>query len=347
MLATGAHSCRVVPVVLALLLAAASLSVSRAAAAGPTARLVYTRGPGAETCPDEGELRRAVAVRVGHDPFSASAPLTVAVEMVAVEGHLRGRIVIETGGIESGSQAIDEARRLGGDRADCEDLLNSIALAVSVALDADKVSVAAVPEVPPPPATAVAPPVPATPPEVGPDTVPEAKPAVPLVLGRAPRVSLWVAPGVRASFGAWSHVAVAPDLFVEARYRWLGFGVEGRYDLPVTVHVGSNDQATVGRGTGSVVPCAHIRWFTACGVATFGVTQARGAIPTGSALDAPYVALGGRVGADLALVPRFHLLGTVDLDGILTPFRIDGGSATTESFPVEASAGIALLVSIF
>jgi hypothetical protein len=352
MLATGADRCRALSAVIALLTVAACLSVSRDASAAPAARLVYAREAGAESCPDEGALRRAVATRMGHDPFSAAAALTVRVEITAVDGHLRGRVVLETEGVESGSQVIDEPRRHDGARVDCGDLLDSIALAVSVALDADRVLTPEAPAPPPLRANEQVPPAPPPPPEVKKDAALEAGPDAPppVASGRGPgdrRLSLWAAPGVRVAFDAWSRTAVAPDLFVEARYRGLGLGVEARYDLPVTVHVGSNDLATVDRGTAALLPCVHVGWFSACAVAAAGVTRARGTTPSGSEITPPYVALGGRAGADVALVPRFHLLGTVDLDGVLTPVRIVGGSANTESLPVEASAGIAVLVSIF
>jgi hypothetical protein len=51
------------------LCALAVLSASRWAYATPSARLVYSRGHGAESCPDEHALREAVAARVGYDPF--------------------------------------------------------------------------------------------------------------------------------------------------------------------------------------------------------------------------------------------------------------------------------------
>jgi hypothetical protein len=43
----------------------ALLLVSATARATPSARLVYSRARGAEACPDEDALRRAVGTRVG------------------------------------------------------------------------------------------------------------------------------------------------------------------------------------------------------------------------------------------------------------------------------------------
>jgi hypothetical protein len=337
-------------VVIAAFLAA--WSISRGAEAAPSARLVYARGPGVESCPDESVLRAAVAVRMGYDPFLPAAELVIRVEMTAEGQHLRGRIILETGGIEKGSQTIDEPRREGVG-ASCEDLVTSIALAVSVALDADKVPVVAAPT---PPADPAVPVKEVAAPAVVPAATTEGKPgpAAPVTLPRVtggPSLSLWVAPGLRASYGAWPAVSVAPDLFAELRSGRFGVGIEGRYDLPVTLAVGSNGsgQASVQRAMGSALPCAHIGWFTACGVASFGETWAKG----GANVEGPvtanalYAAFGGRVGVDVPLVPRFHLLGTVDLVGIATQTPVAVGNVTTSGGPVEGSAGIALLVSIF
>jgi hypothetical protein len=56
------------PAILALL---AGEGTARAAA---SARLFYGRAPAIEGCPDESELRRAIAQRVGYDPIFLMAP---------------------------------------------------------------------------------------------------------------------------------------------------------------------------------------------------------------------------------------------------------------------------------
>src|SRR4051812_40160467 len=61
------------------LVLAASLAAATARAEGPAARLVYARAPGTESCADEATLRRAVAARVGYDPFFPFAKQTVVV----------------------------------------------------------------------------------------------------------------------------------------------------------------------------------------------------------------------------------------------------------------------------
>lgn len=333
----------------------AALFVPRVARAAPSARLVYARGPGAEACPDEGGLRKAIASRVGYDPFFPWAPLTVSVEVMRDSGHFRGRIVLEMGGFEKGAQTIDETP--GKDGATCEDLLDAIALAVSVALDAARAvptdtaadsSAPAEPEKPPAPVVPAPdeknPPTPAR----KADESSVAHPSYVVHPHDTRRLSLWVAPGARVGFGAWPAATLAPDLFVELRYGAIGFGLEGRYDFPVTVTVGPNEQASIDRATGSFVPCFHVGWFTPCAIATLGENHAAGVRVEGaSSATALYAAFGGRVGADVALVPRLHLLGTADVVGTAPPIRIAVGPNVIRNSAAEASVGIALLVSIF
>jgi hypothetical protein len=149
------------------------------------------------------------------------------------------------------------------------------------------------------------------------------------------------------SIGAWPDVAFAPDLLAELRYGPVGFGLEGRYELPVSVDA---DQASVVRGTGSALPCVHFGWFVPCGIVALGETSASGAtrVPGRKTRTALYAAFGGRLGVDVKLVSRFHLLGTLDIVGIATPISVGVASnPAVNSGPVEGSAGIALLVSIF
>ncbi|MGH7440137.1 MAG: hypothetical protein ACRENE_30975, partial [Polyangiaceae bacterium] len=55
--------------------------VCRTAGATPSARLVYSRTTEASSCPDEAELRKAVATRLGYDPFFSWARQTVVVQI--------------------------------------------------------------------------------------------------------------------------------------------------------------------------------------------------------------------------------------------------------------------------
>jgi len=335
---------------LAFATCAAGILASATAAASPSARLVYARGPGAESCPDEAALRKAVAARVGYDPFFPWAPVTMTVEVTGAPGHLRARVIyVDEGAIEKGAQTLESAG------ATCDDLVGSIALTVSVALDAMPPPAPPEPEPSAPLPAAPAPAPVVAPPTAAPVEKRDARLATTPPRGKPmPAVGLWVAPGGRASAGMWPAAAVGLEVLVELRRGWLGLGVVGRYELPATIGVGGTSQASIDKLTGSLAPCAHFGWLVTCGLATFGGTRAQGLNVDGPrTLNAPYAAFGGRVGVDVTILPKLHALGTVDVVGIATRtvVAVDGASGAAASRaqngPVEASGGIALLVPIF
>src|SRR5262249_5238402 len=100
------------------------------ALATPTSKLTFVRGSGAESCPDELELRRAVARRVGYDPFFPWAERTVIAQIdpAGRKGFSAKIHVIDTKGVLLGERQLDAV-------ADCHELVQSIALAISVAID--------------------------------------------------------------------------------------------------------------------------------------------------------------------------------------------------------------------
>ncbi len=352
---------------LAILLAALTLPSAASAAA---VRLVYGRGAGAERCADEAVLRQAVAMRVGYDPFAPLAPLTISVGVKAEKKRLYGRVVVvNADGTEKGAQMLESAD------ASCEDLLASVALAVSVMLDSEPLFAAAEvdpPAQPDPPAHADPPApqkkdeAPSPAPTVLPPVSPVAKRDAPTLLhdshAKPPQaISLWAALGGRASVGAWSAMALGPDLFVELGFGRLGVVVEGRYDR-TTADVGTIARASVSRATGSLLPCGHFGWVVACGLATFGETWARGDVASPQTASTPYAAFGARLGVQVPIHSKVRVLGTVDVVGITTPtaiavnggatgtpsaIAVDQGGNRTPGGSVEASGGIALVAPIF
>jgi len=99
----------------AILLGAAIPTAARATA---SARLVYSRSSGADSCASETALRAAVAERVGYDPFFPGAkPVVVASMGRAGEAGFVARIrMIDEHGIEYGTReyrAEDDVLRKG------------------------------------------------------------------------------------------------------------------------------------------------------------------------------------------------------------------------------------------
>jgi hypothetical protein len=104
----------------------------RAAHAGESARLVYSRSVEAARCPDETELRQLVARRLGYDPFVAVSMNTVVAELRGDGDGLRARVYV----IRE-SNAAGGTRELQSPMRDCTDLAATVALAISIAVDPD------------------------------------------------------------------------------------------------------------------------------------------------------------------------------------------------------------------
>ena len=84
-----------------------ALASTTIAFAAPSSRLVYGRGEGAEQCPDELALRRAVAARIGYDPFFPWARVTVTAEVRRIAEKLQGRVtIIDPNGTKKGAREL-------------------------------------------------------------------------------------------------------------------------------------------------------------------------------------------------------------------------------------------------
>jgi hypothetical protein len=91
---------------------------------------VYVRTRGAESCPDERELRDAVAARVGYDPFFWWAKQTVVATM-SLE---------PSGGFAASVMLVDEQGMGRGMRTltttgACPEIVDAAALAIAIAID--------------------------------------------------------------------------------------------------------------------------------------------------------------------------------------------------------------------
>lgn len=123
------------PLALAFALAFALAAVAAPAGATPSAKLTYVRGPGAEACPDESELRRAVAARLGYDPFFPTAPQAIVAQI-----HARARPDGRRG-YRGDVQIVNEHGIVRGERAletkseDCAEMVRALALGISIAVD--------------------------------------------------------------------------------------------------------------------------------------------------------------------------------------------------------------------
>lgn len=76
----------------ALLVVLSALAWTPRAAAFPSTRSVYARGPGAEQCPDQAAVRKAVASRLGYDPFFPSSDKTIVARVLREGDLLKGQV---------------------------------------------------------------------------------------------------------------------------------------------------------------------------------------------------------------------------------------------------------------
>ncbi|MEO6420140.1 MAG: hypothetical protein ABIP39_12060, partial [Polyangiaceae bacterium] len=97
--------------------------------AAPSARMHYTRGSSAESCPDEASMRRAVASQLGYDPFDDQASTSVEASIVRKDDRLLGRVEVVRPNAAPGK------RELSSRDADCEHLASAMALTISMAID--------------------------------------------------------------------------------------------------------------------------------------------------------------------------------------------------------------------
>lgn len=111
----------------------ATLLPSRVAAGDPLGvGIVWHRGAGAESCPDEPTLRAEVARRMGLDPFARDGDLEIAVEVDRDVASWRATLRVRRGG------TLDADPRTLTSRAEsCAPLFESVALAIALLVEVE------------------------------------------------------------------------------------------------------------------------------------------------------------------------------------------------------------------
>jgi hypothetical protein len=295
-----------------------------AALAAPSARLVYLRNPGAESCPDETAIRSAVSARLGYDPFLAFARATMIAEISRERNAYGARIKLV-----DDQNVVRGTRELVYDGKECADIIDMMALSMSIAIDphsllapskpdADEAKAESSPEAEPessPPENVPEPPkTPTTPPKAPPPAPATARAHLEVGLGAA----LWT--------GAAPDANLSGTAFARLRYARLSLGLEGRADIPASREVSSATLET-SLVLGSFVPCVHWAWsdeasgvLAFCGVGSMGVLRGASRNVTAPAEDtALHVAVGPRVAIEFPVAAMFSLWARVDGLFALTP----------------------------
>jgi hypothetical protein len=288
-------------------------------------RLDYQRGPGAERCPDEQAFRdhAGAYAQTSGDLFAPEATARLVVTLGRRGYGYEGSAVLYTAaGAVFWSNTFPPPARAPA--TSCADLVDSLALSATYKID-QIVPLPLLPALPAPPPPALPPPPPV------------AGSPVAFRFGAAALVDLATAlrPAVGLSFG------------LGFRASWFSLELEGRWDPPAG---GTLDAAnlTTSRFVGALVPCGHAGYFVGCALAEVGpiwgtVTGEGVTTPTQRTL---YIAIGGRLGAEIPIAPHLLIRPAVDLTVAVqqTVFRIEN-QRRWETPAVAAGFGVGLLAS--
>jgi hypothetical protein len=297
-------------------------------AEAPT-RIEYVRDAGAESCPDEAAVRAAVIDKLGRDPFTETPGGRALVAKVTRDGEtFRATIrLVDAEGKTLGTRDLVHA----GPR--CDDLVASMALSMSVAIDphaddAPRAKSEPAPEKTPP----LAPP--ATRDSVRPMPKEPSDP-VHLEAGAAP--AAWIGAAPAASLGGTA--------FVRVRFRAVSLALAGRADLPASRRVsGAFVETSV--VLGMVVPCAHASVFELCGAFAIGSLRATSRdVPAPKEASSLHVLTGVRAGIDLPVTEAFSVWSHADVMAALTGQTLGLNGAEVYTLPrISAGLGIGFRV---
>jgi hypothetical protein len=132
---------------LSLAAAASLLTWPSTADASPEARVhfVWSRGHGAEQCPEESEILRELRVRLGRDPFLDEAPWSIRVDITHSEAGWVARVTEQKGDAPRTSRDL-----LDGDPS-CAPIAEAAILVVALLIDPEAALRSPPPAPPPPP----------------------------------------------------------------------------------------------------------------------------------------------------------------------------------------------------
>jgi hypothetical protein len=341
----------------------AAVALSATAAEGATSsRLLYSRGPGAEACPDEPALRAAVGRLLGYDPFVVSARTTVVIGVEREGSRIRARTYLDEGGVSRG------AREFWTAATNCDELVAAVALAVSIALDPMNAEHSASSGAPPDepseptriegadgPSSAPVAPALDPPPQSSPPADRPAAPAPPHAAdaggpaARAGPVRFDLGVGGFGSVGSLPQVSGGPFVLGRARLGRWSLDLEARAEVPETTAVPSAGarERTWSWG-GSIAPCFHAWAFAFCATASTNRIHAEGVgVTSPTPQDAQVVALGARTAAEWPVAGSVSL--QVRADGSVplarTRLVLNGVDAWT-SPAVSVAVGLGVLIAI-
>ena len=325
----------------------ALLTWGNSAHAGPedVARLEYARSEQAASCPDRGALESAVSGRLGYDPFFRSARRTVSVEISEASDGLRAQLrLVDQNGMITGSRELHESAE------HCDELVASLALAISIALD-PSATIQPAPAGPESTESAAPEPVPVEVAPALPEPTKRRAVAQPSALPKPRPTPARIAPprepwALRA--GAFGTLSGGPALGfrVGASRRWEHFAITAEVgdQLSLSKSVDHIGDVRVSVLSAKVAPCVPFASFAAC--ALFELSAARG---SASGILEPKTerklvgAFGARLEYSPVLFGQLRLLANADVLESLAPVAFQIHSTTIWESPTTALvAGLGL-----
>jgi hypothetical protein len=328
------------------LTAGLSLALARgSAAAAPVVGLSYTRGPGAEDCPDEAALRAAVAARLGEDPFGDNPTQRFDVDVAWAGGKFVGHVALA-----DHVGAPSDPRQFEG--ATCTELVEALALALSLAIKPDLPVLAGPSPAPSEPATPPASPtVDTSPDHASGARAPARREPAPAPPNHDARSGFRFGGGVfgHGSFGTAPAPSLGGGPLLRASYGRGFVSLEGRFDLATGRPMSTGGAVETSLMGGELVPCWRFETLQACGVLLLG--RLRGSVTgrdTPGRDEAFLAAVGGRAAFGQPLAPHVALEIRTDLLGLLTPIRLvrNGVTPVWSLSPVSLAAGLGVVAEI-
>lgn len=294
----------------------------------PSVRLLYTRGPGAEACPDQGAVRDAVAARLGYVPFDERAARLVIVAVASASPTLRARIELR-----DSAGTIVGLRELSSSTRDCTELAAAVELALSIAIDPLSFTRPAGPRPPPTSRAHLRAKAQGSAPRS------EARATAPPPVEERPRLQIAASVGGVLAIG--SAASVAGGIALQGRLQWrrASIALEGRVDLPAYLDV-SGGRVSTSLLLAGVLGCGHYRWLFGCLEIAAGAMRAAGHdIPDAESVTLAYVAGGVRLGTELPLHRVFALRLHGDLLAAFTRATLRETTTRAEIWSTPAISG--------
>lgn len=348
--------------------------------AEPSGRLVYDAGSSSASCPNEAGMRAAVRSRLGEDPFTDSGAAT---RTFALSIEARGELLVGSVELKNDDGTSAGRRTVNGKAGACDELVEALALSVSLAINPDLVVESpgsAPPDLPPPPPAPTAELAAATVDADSPTkSVAAAEPrtnappqassqvwAVPATSDRGVedrkerRTGLGFMPGAFAhgALGTGPGAAAGGSVMVRVRTSTrpsnrrrldvdFSVGVEGRYDGLAQETLPGGGTVKSNLAASVVTPCAHLGAFFGCPALMAGKLYAHSENVESRASDSGlFVAAGGRLGTEVPLSEHLKFEMRLDILAPLVPVNIVFDGATVWNAGTSGTLGFGVVGQI-